>query len=195
MSDSGWMLASEPPLECLVRLSLRRSRKVFSPLTAPALDSRPPPELRSESGGVYTLLPATVDVSIVNSGWGDLPGRCRSSSTQSAGVGGIGPRAVTPPGGGRLVGGETTGSVVLLRLWDLELPGGGPGGGGGSGIPGSHRVCEADRDLAETGVSAALAEAALLAFGGTAKGSGSVISARCGICSESGCGRPTGTEA
>lgn len=34
----------------------------------------------------------------------------RSSSTQFAGVGGTGPNAVTPLGGGRLVGGDSMGS-------------------------------------------------------------------------------------
>lgn len=54
-----------------------------------------------------------------------------------------------------------------FKLWERDCAeGGGPGGGGGSGIAGSQPVCEVDRDRAEIGVSMALAEAALRAFGG-----------------------------
>jgi len=66
-----------------------------------------------------------------------------SSSTQSAGVGGTGPRLVPWPGG-RLVEGAGIAAVKLLpdaepsddrlMLWDRVL-GGSPGGGGGSGMP------------------------------------------------------------
>ena len=78
------------------------------------------------------------DVCKVNSGWLGGVERCcgRSSSTQLAGVGGTGPRAVTPPGGGRLVGGEVMGGFKAFgrfRLCDRDCEGGGPGGGGGSG--------------------------------------------------------------
>lgn len=68
------------------------------------------------------MLPlSTLDVSIVKPDeLGDLPRLWRPSSVQSAGVGGTGPRAVTPLGGGRLVGGDRIGSVVLLRLCDLD---------------------------------------------------------------------------
>lgn len=77
-----------------------------------------------------------------------------SSSFQLAGVGGTGPSAATPLGGGLLVGGDVSGSLPLLglvTLCDLE-PGGGPGGGGGTGMLGSHLICEADLDLALVGV-------------------------------------------
>lgn len=40
----------------------------------------------------------------------------RSSSTQLAGVGGTGPNAVTPLGGGRLVGGDATASLPLVKF-------------------------------------------------------------------------------
>lgn len=72
-----------------------------------------------------------------------------SVSIQSAGVGGTGPNDATPLGGGRRVGGEIIGTVARSMLWtlcDLEDEGGGPGGGGGSGMPGSHLVCDVDRD-------------------------------------------------
>lgn len=92
-----------------------------------------------------------------------------TSSRQSAGVGGTGPRAVTPLGGGRRVGGERIGSLPLFGrdvLWDRIAGGGGPGGGGGTGMPGSHLTCEADLDRAEVGVAIAPVEAALRAEGG-----------------------------
>ncbi len=56
---------------------------------------------------------------------------------------------------------------MLCTLCDLELDGGGPGGGGGRGMPGSHRVCDVDRERAEVGVSIAPVEAARRADGGT----------------------------
>ena len=144
MSDKGCALELDSPwLLCLVRLSVRLSRSDFSPLTAPVLFNPPPAELDpdADSGGATAMPFSPADVSIDRPDvLGDLPRLCRSSSAQSAGVGGTGPRAVTPLGGGRLVGGDKTGSLVLLRLCDLDWGGGGPGGGGGSGIPGSHLV-------------------------------------------------------
>ena len=171
ISDKGCAPAS--PQLCLVRLSVRLSRKDFSPRTAPVLFKPPPAELDpdDESGWTEVPLLSTLDVSIVRPGWlGDLPCLWRSDSwsSQLAGVGGTGPSAVTPLGGGRLVGGDTIGSVVRLRLCDLDWVGGGPGGGGGSGMPGSHLDCEVDLDRAEVGVSIALAEAARRALGGIA---------------------------
>ena len=66
-----------------------------------------------------------------------------SFSFQSAGVGGTGPRLVTPAGGRRLfTGGDMIGTEFLsmdCTLCDLlDEGGGGPGGGGGRGMPGSH---------------------------------------------------------
>lgn len=116
MSDKGWIPSSA---FCRVRLSFRLSRKDFSPRTAP-VRFRPAlvePDPEPESGTAGGLDAAAAAVSIVNPiGLGDLPRPCCSSPTQSAGVGGTGPSAVTPLGGGLLVGGETTGSLVLLRL-------------------------------------------------------------------------------
>lgn len=85
------------------------------------------------------------------------------SSTQLAGVGGIGPNVEI--GCGRRVGGDIIGSGVRLMLCDLELEGGGPGGGGGRGIPGSHLVVEADREWGEW-VLIAPADTALREAGG-----------------------------
>jgi hypothetical protein len=96
-----------------------------------------------------------------------------SLSTHPAGVGGTGPSDVTPLGGGRRVGGEITGVVLRSTLWtlsDRKLEGGGPGGGGGSGMPGSHLVCDVDRDRLVVGVSMAPVEAARRAAGGPGKG-------------------------
>lgn len=86
-------------------------------------------------------------------------------------MGGTGPKAVTPVGGGRLVGGETTGSLpletkFLFTLCDRDCEGGGPGGGGGIGMAGSQRDCDADLDRADVGVSRAPVEAARRAPGG-----------------------------
>ena len=90
-----------------------------------------------------------------------------SMSNQPAGVGGTGPRTVTPAGGGRRVGGAMAGSPglatpgALLVLADRELEGGGPGGGGGKGKPDSQRTCDEDRErVAEVGVVMAPVEAA-----------------------------------
>lgn len=100
----------------------------------------------------------------------------RSSSTQLAGVGGTGPNAVTPLGGGRRVGGETMGWVSLVKsllvLCERDCRGGGPGGGGGRGMAGSHLDCEADRDRAEVGVSIEPVDAARRAAGGRPTGDG-----------------------
>lgn len=124
MLDRGCAPASDSPLLCLVRLSVRLSRSDFSPRTAPVLFNPPPAELEpdAESGGTAVLpLLSTLDVSIVKPDvFGDLPRLWRSSWAQSAGVGGTGPRAVTPLGGGRLVGGDMIGSLVLLRLCDRD---------------------------------------------------------------------------
>lgn len=111
-------------------------------------------------------------------------------------MGGTGPRAVTPPGGGRLVGGEATGGFALLgrfRLCERDCAdGGGPGGGGGSGMAGSHLDCDAERDRAEIGVSIALAEAALRALGGSTGTRPSAGVAGGGILIVSGCGLEVG---
>lgn len=135
ISDSG-CAPSDASMEsctpCLVRLSLRRCSSVFSPRTARARAS-PPAELAwevaidtADSGSLATE---------VTAGDCDLGGS--GSSVQLAGVGGTGPKAVTPLGGGRLVGGDIMGapfSPALDTLCDREDGGGGPGGGGGRGI-------------------------------------------------------------
>lgn len=110
------MPALESLVPGLVRLSARLSRRVFSSLTAPFLDSCPPAELEAEadSGGCGDV--AALDVSIFKTGWGCLPFGWRSCSFQSAGVGGTGPSAVMPSGTGRLVGGDAIGSVVRFKL-------------------------------------------------------------------------------
>lgn len=177
MSASGWMPGLGSPLILLVRLSVRRSRSDFSQRTAPALASCPPAELdpEAESGGWEESVEA-LEVSMLRAGGGAARVRWRSSSTQLAGVGGTGPRAAIPCGGGLRVGGETMGSGVLFRLCDLEVEGGGPGGGGGTVMLCPQPVCDAERERAETGVSTALADAARLALGGTASGSVSMLS-------------------
>lgn len=88
------------------------------------------------------------------------------------------------------MGGDKTGlgSIVLFKLCDLEFGGGGPGGGGGSGIPGAHRDCDEERDLADVGVSIALAEVALLAAGAAIDCGCSNRSESCGTWIDSGCG-------
>lgn len=58
---------------------------------------------------------------------------------------------------------------MLCTLCDLELDGGGPGGGGGNGIPGAQRVCEAERERSDVGVSMAPVETARRELGGTWK--------------------------
>jgi hypothetical protein len=137
MSDNGCVAtaARDASMESrctLPRLSLRLSRSVFSPLTARAR-ARPPAELAPEAeaeaeadpvadagvgaGSLVAVEPmlelVMLEVSIAEScGVGD---GCLlfDESTQSAGVGGTGPSAVTPLGGGRRVGGEITGSVLI----------------------------------------------------------------------------------
>jgi len=112
-----------------------------------------------------------------------------SPSLQFAGVGGTGPRAETPLGGGRLVGGETIGSLpedTRWTLWDRMADGGGPGGGGGKGIEGSHLTWDDERDLAEVGVDGAGVDAALRAPGGPRAEAGSGSAGRVGICNVSG---------
>lgn len=61
----------------------------------------------------------TLSSSLVLIGDGSLCGGSSSVFVQFAGVGGTGPNAVTPIGGGRLVGGDMTGapfSPALLTL-------------------------------------------------------------------------------
>lgn len=194
ISESGSALidASMESLTPLVRLSFRRSRSVFSPLMALALvkppaglapdadadvdvdadavadaDADMEPDVIAESGPGLELV--MLEVSAALSLGGDLPLWLVSLSIQSAGVGGTGPKVVTPLGGALRVGGETMGSDPDDR-WELceRLDdGGGPGGGGGSGMPGSHRTCDEDRDLAEVGVAMAPVEAARRVAGGT----------------------------
>ncbi len=198
ISDSCCASVLDSALWCLVRLSFRLSRRVFSPRTAPVL-FKPLLGLApvADSGTLCAWVLPKSDVCIVNSGGLGVVERCcwRSSSTQLAGVGGTGPRAVTPPGGGRLVGGEAIGGFIAFgrfRLWDRDCAeGGGPGGGGGSGIAGSHLVCEADLDRAEIGVSTALAEAALRALGGIIGARLSAGSIAGGILIINVCGRET----
>lgn len=103
------MEARTPPL---VRLSLRRSRSVFSPLTAPVRDS-PVAEPGGDPGGDPIppggLSPELPELTALSSNDGLLGEGVVSElprSVQSAGVGGTGPRAVTPLGGGRRVGGD-----------------------------------------------------------------------------------------
>lgn len=96
---------------------------------------------------------------------GDRPLDARSSSTQSAGVGGTGPSVDIACG--RRVGGDIIGSGVRVRLCDLELAlGGGPGGGGGKGMPGSHLAVDNPQECECEGVSIAPVEAARLDAGG-----------------------------
>lgn len=86
------------------------------------------------------------------------------------------------------MGGEATGSLVLgkflLALCERECGGGGPGGGGGggSGMVWSHLIWEAERDLAEVGVSMAPVEAARRAEGGALGDAGSSIGLWGGSC-------------
>lgn len=156
---------------CRVRLSVRRCRIVLSWRTAPARLRLP--VLPADASGSGTSSDAqAVSVSIVRPD--DAAAACRvcctSESTQSAGVGGTGPSDVTPLGGLRRVGGEMMGTVLrsmLCTLCDLEPDGGGPGGGGGNGIPGAQRVCDAERERSEFGVSMAPVETARREFGGT----------------------------
>jgi hypothetical protein len=171
----------EPRVPPLVLLSLRRSRSVgaFSLLTAGLL-VRPPAGLADEapySGrGLATELPTLeVSTACTTAASGDSvdgasgPGML-SPSLQFAGVGGTGPKAAIPLGGGRRVGGDTIGSLpegIRWALCDLDADGGGPGGGGGTGMVGSHLTCDEDRDRAEVGVATAGVEAARRAPGAT----------------------------
>lgn len=147
----------------LVLLSVLLSRILFgSPLTC--CERIKPDELEPELDESAIVLELTLEVSIVNPKFGDLPRIVTSSSTQPAGVGGIGPKVDSGPG--LRVGGEITRSVAPVMLCDLEFAGGGPGGGGGSGIPGSHLVLEDPRDCEEDDVLIAPVEAALREAGG-----------------------------
>lgn len=176
ISDKGPTF--EGPRACRVRLlSVRLSRSVFSPpRTAPCLDNPAELDPDNDSSVLSSLLLAALEVSIVRPEAADpLTSTSGVSSTQLAGVGGTGPNAVTPLGGGRLVGGAMIGdgSIGRLRLCDRDAVGGGPGGGGGTDIAGCHPDCDEDLDRAEMGVSIALAEAARREFGGFG-GKGSV---------------------
>ncbi len=75
------------------------------------------------------------------------------------------------------MGGDVVMDSLPLLVRDMlceRVPGGGgPGGGGGMGMPGSQGTWGPVRDLAEMGVSAAPAEAALRAAGAAALGSAS----------------------
>ncbi len=135
----------------------------------PVLDEDP-------RGSLIWLELLAASVSIVKPGdfllSGCLTAGWVSLSTQPAGVGGTGPSDVTPLGGGRRVGGEMTGTIflsTLCTLCDRDPDGGGPGGGGGSGMPGSHLVCDVDRDRLDVGVSMAPVDAARRAAGGPGK--------------------------
>ena len=129
-------------------------------------------EVVDEVSGCCALELAMLPASLTSeTGGGDWPrGWAEALSTQSAGVGGTGPRAATPSGGGRLVGGEVMGALSqgLLALCDCdrEADGGGPGGGGGRGIVVPQRTCEEDRERAEVGVVTAGLDTARLAEGG-----------------------------
>lgn len=167
----------------LVLLSFRRSWSVFSPRRARAR-AKPPAELTVDavdSGCALEL--SRLESSLTNDvRFGDSLLRWSSASIQSAGVGGTGPRAATPPGGGRLVGGDVTGSLpppTLLTLCERLAAGGGPGGGGGRGMPGSHRKWDEDRDLADVGVPIAGVDTALLEEGGRVCDESESV--RCGI--------------
>lgn len=190
----------EPRVPALVLLSLLRSISVFSPLTAGLLVN-PPDGLAEEapdSGwGLATELPTPgVSTPCATGGSRDNvdcttgPGML-SPSLQLAGVGGTGPRAAIPPGGGLRVGGDMIGSLpegIRWTLWDLPADGGGPGGGGGTGMLGSHLTCEEERDRADVGVETAGVDAARRAPGAIlCDASESFL---CGIWSVSGPGWP-----
>lgn len=177
----GWAEGSSDEPGSRVRLSARRWTMVLSCRTAPARE-RVTADARSteEFGSAPRTAATALAVSMLR-----LAGRPLAEvafelllllllllawDSQSAGVGGTGPK-VEPLllGGGRLVGGDAIGSLDLLMSWtlcDRDAAGGGPGGGGGRGIPGSHLVWEADRDLAEVGVSIAPVDTARRAPGG-----------------------------
>ena len=149
------------PLPAL--LSLRRSLMLLgSTLVAPFL-ARPEelaPEFESPPAAVLEL---TLEVSIVSPGFGGLSLPAISSSTHPAGVRGTGPNVEI--GGGLLVGGDESRSVVRVILCDLSC-GGRPGGGGGKGIPGSQLVVDESLERDEEGVLMAPVEAALREAGG-----------------------------
>lgn len=193
MSDRAWT-SSDESIEfrtpVLVRLSLRRWRRDFSPRTARAL-ARPAPEADAEVAESEGSLLATLTSSLALAGDGSVCSLCgRSSSfTQFAGVGGTGPNAAIPLGAGRLVGGEMTASPfspALLALCEREEAGGGPGGGGGSCMPidWSQRTWEDDLDLGDIGVVTAGVDVARLAPGGMV--SEELESEGSGICTVSG---------
>lgn len=141
-------------------LSLRLSLMLFgSPLTAAFLTR--PEELEPELDSPAAVLELILEVSIVSPLLGDFPLLVISSSTQPAGVGGIGPSMDI--GGGLRVGGEATRSAERVMLCDLDC-GGGPGGGGGSGIPGFHLATDEPRE--DEGVLMAPVDAALREAGG-----------------------------
>ncbi len=124
MSDN-WPASSDPSIEFLiplVRLSVRLSRSVFSPLTAPVL-ANPAAGLDDEpaEAGSSLELAALETLSTIDARLGEwpLPRLLFSVSFQSAGVGGTGPSAATPDGGGRRVGGDTMGPLPLLGLETL----------------------------------------------------------------------------
>lgn len=100
----------------MVLLSCRTARVLAKP---PELD----PEVADSSRIVLAPCIAggsTVEVSIRRAGdrplSGGPPPLCPSSSTQPAGVGGTGPSAATPSGGGRRVGGEAFGAGAWFVL-------------------------------------------------------------------------------
>lgn len=163
-----------------VRLSLLLSRILFgSPRTARALFNPEDPPLELDESAATVLEPA-LEVSNGGGAAGDFAFARDgvSSSTQSAGVGGTGPRldmgARLEEWPGRRVGGETMRSppersvdAERFALWDRDC-GGGFGGGGGSGMPGSHLDLDADeaRERELVGVSMAPVDAALREAGG-----------------------------
>ena len=113
-------LSIEPRVPALVLLSLLRSIRVFSPLTAGLLVN-PPDGLAKDSPdsgwGLTVALPA-LGVSAACAAGGSRNGVCcrvgpgmLSPSLQLAGVGGTGPKAAIPPGGGLRVGGDMIGSL------------------------------------------------------------------------------------
>jgi len=115
---------------------------------------------------------------------GDRALDATSSSTQSAGVGGTGPKVDTAwEAVGRRVGGDTTGAGERVILCDLELAcGGGPGGGGGRGIPGAHLAIDNPRLCVAAGEELiAPADAALREAGGLT--GASYMSTSCWTCS------------
>lgn len=117
------------------------------------------------------MLDAALEVSMVRLRSGDLPLLDSASSVQFAGVGGTGPSALNSALG-RLVGGDTIGSVERDILCDLD-DGGGPGGGPGSCMPGVHLDVEDPRERDVDGVLMAPVDAALRDAGGRCEPSSS----------------------